>query len=98
MQGVAHLHDCRFAVPGAVATGGGTYDVITKQVNLSGTVEMKATVSEASSGLKAILLKPFNAAFRNRHDNAGAELPVHVTGRYPNPQFHVNLVGKKRRR
>ena len=97
-HGIAQLHDCRFAVPGAVATGGGTYNVLTKVVNLDGTVEMKATVSEASTGLKSILLKPFNAAFRNRKQNAGAELPVHVVGQYPHPQFHVNLVGKKRRR
>jgi hypothetical protein len=50
---------------------------------------MEATVSEASSGLKSFLLKPFNAIFKKK--NAGAVLPVYVTGYYPHPKIEVQL-------
>jgi hypothetical protein len=85
-------------VPGATALGGGTYNLITKAIDLKGTLAMESTVSEASSGFKSFLLKPFDGIFRNRRRQAGAELPIHISGSYPKPKFQVNLVGKKRRR
>ena len=91
-DGTATLSRVSFALPGAIAHGGGTYDLISKKVNLSGQVAMDATVSEASSGLKSVLLKPFNAIFKRK--NAGAVLPVSVTGYYPRPKFQVSL-GRK---
>ena len=54
---------------------------------------MRATVSEASSGIKSILLKPLNVFFKRK--DVGSVLPVSVTGYYPNPQFKVSLTGKK---
>jgi hypothetical protein len=97
-QGVANLSEVRFTVPGAVTRGGGTYNVITKAVDLDGTVAMEATLSEATGGWKSLFVKPFNWLFRNRREQAGAELPVRITGRYPNPTFKIVLFGKKRRR
>ena len=88
-DGSATLSRVIFSVPGATAHGGGTYDVISKKVNLTGQVAMDATVSEASSGLKSVLLKPFNVLFKRK--NAGAVLPVSVTGYYPHPRFQVLL-------
>jgi hypothetical protein len=52
-KGVARLSNILFAVPGATARGAGTYNVITKRVDLQGKVAMEASVSEASSGFKA---------------------------------------------
>ena len=92
-DGVARLSDVSFAVPGAVATGGGTYNVISKRVDLRGTVAMDATVSEASKGIKSVLLKPFNVFFKKQ--NSGVVLPVSVTGVYPHPVFQVSLTAKR---
>jgi hypothetical protein len=97
-KGVADIRDARFSVPGATALGGGTYNLITRAIDLKGTLAMESTVSEASSGFKSFLLKPFDGIFRNRRRQAGAELPIHISGSYPKPKFQVNLVGKKRRR
>ena len=89
-DGVAHLSDVSFAVPGATATGRGQYNLLTKRVDLHGKIRMDATVSEASGGgLKSILLKPFNALFDGK--KADAVLPVSVTGYYPHPKFGVSL-------
>jgi hypothetical protein len=88
-DGVARLSDLTFEVPGAIARGEGSYNVITKRVDLRGTVAMQATLSEASSGIKSVILKPFDFLFRKKH--AAAVLPVSLTGFYPNPQFRVSL-------
>ena len=92
-DGVAHLSDVLFVLPGARATGGGQFNVITKRVDLHGKVHMDATLSEASGGgLKSILLKPFNALFKGKKtDPADAVLPVSITGYYPRPKFGVSL-------
>ena len=90
-DGTAHLNNVSFRVPGAAAKGGGTYNLISKRINLTGTVAMQATVSEASRGLKSILLKPFDTLFRKKERRAGAVLPVSITGTYPHPKFSVAL-------
>jgi hypothetical protein len=89
--GVARLRDVHFQVPGATARGGGTYNLLTKQVNLEGTVSMAADVSETTSGIKSVLLKPFSFLFRRKRDKRGAVLPVSVTGTYPRPRYRVGL-------
>jgi hypothetical protein len=89
-SGLARLSDVSFQVPGAVATGGGTYNLISKFVDLRGKVSMAADVSEATSGWKSFLLKPFDALFR-RNKSQGAVLPVSVIGQYPRPEYKVGL-------
>jgi hypothetical protein len=92
-NGIATLSDISFVVPGATANGGGTYNLLDKRVNLHGKLAMKATASEASSGIKSILLKPFDSLFKRK--NSGAVLPVSVTGYYPRPNFRVSLTDGK---
>ena len=80
-------------MPGATAKGGGTYGLLDKKVDLTGRVAMQATVSQASTGIKSVLLKPLNVFFKPKP--AGAVLPVSVTGYYPHPKFRVSLTSKK---
>jgi hypothetical protein len=92
-NGIATLSDISFVVPGATANGGGTYNLLDKRVNLRGKLSMKATASEASSGIKSILLKPFDSLFKRK--DKGAVLPVSVTGYYPRPNFRISLTDGK---
>ena len=95
-DGVARLDQVRFSVPGAVANGGGTFNLITKRVDLRGTVATHATLSEAAGGgIKSFLLKPLNVFFRDKKKNAGAVLPVSITGTYPHAKAKVSLTGKR---
>ena len=95
-DGVARLDQVRFRVPGAVANGGGTFNLITKRVDLRGTVATHATLSEAAGGgIKSFLLKPLNVFFRDKKKNAGAVLPVSITGTYPHAKAKVSLTGKR---
>ena len=62
------------------ADGGGTFNLITKRVDLGGTVATDATLSEAAGGgIKSFLLKPLNVFFRDKKKNTGAVLPVSIT-------------------
>lgn len=55
---------------------------------------MQAEASEAAGGFKGILLKPFNALFRQQN-RPGAVMPVSVRGRYPRPRFSVSPTAGK---
>ena len=89
-NGLATLSGVFFHVPGATATGGGNYNLMSKHVDLKGTVSMAADASEAASGFKSLLLKPFDRLLR-RNKHKGANLPVSVTGQYPRPEYKVGL-------
>lgn len=89
--GLARFTGLQFRVPGANATGAGTYNLLSKRIDVKGSVTMAADVSEATSGFKSVVLKPFNALFRKNHRKHGATLPVSITGTYPHPQYRVRL-------
>jgi hypothetical protein len=95
-EGVARLDGVRLRVPGAVADGAGTFNLITKRVDLRGSVAIQATLSEAAGGgIKSFLLKPLNVFFRDKRKNAGAVLPVSIVGTYPHAKAQVSLTGKR---
>ena len=95
-NGVAWLDRVRLRVPGAIGQGGGTFNLITKHVDLRGTVATEATLSEAAGGgIKSLLLKPLNVFFRDKKKNAGAVLPVSILGTYPHAKARVSLTGKR---
>lgn len=95
-DGVARFDRLLLRVRGAVANGRGVFNLVTKQVDLRGTVATQATVSEAAGGeIKSFLLKPLNIFFRDKKRNAGAVLPVSIVGIYPNAKAQVSLTGKR---
>jgi hypothetical protein len=92
-NGTATLSDANFGTWGAAASGGGTYNLLTQEINLRGKLAIEASLSKAAGGLKSILLIPLDPLFKK--GNAGAVLPFHVTGTYSHPAFHVSLAGRK---
>jgi hypothetical protein len=91
--GVARLSDVLFEVPGATARGGGTYDVISKQVNLKGALSLDVGLSEMTGGLKSILLKPLEL-FMRKNSRGGSVVPVSITGTVSRPVFKWSLTRK----
>jgi len=90
---VAHFSRLYFEVPGARARVQGTYDLKTHQVDLRGNLWTDASVSEDTSGVKAILLKPVDPLFRRKH--AGAMVAVVMDGDIDQPHFGTELTKKK---
>jgi hypothetical protein len=90
---VAKFHDTTFKVPGAEATLQGTYNLENTKIDFHGDLKTEASLSDDSSGVKAVLLKPLDPLFKKKH--AGAVVPVEMTGTYHNPHFGVSLQPKK---
>jgi hypothetical protein len=92
-NGMATLNQARFDTWGANASGGGTYNLLTQEIDLRGKLAMQASLSKAAGGFKSILLMPLDPFFKRR--NSGAVLPFHITGTYTHPAFRLSLTGRK---
>lgn len=97
--GVLSLSNLSFAVPGATVRLQGTYGLRSEELAFNGTLRMDATVSEAAGGggVKSFFLKLADPLFRTR--NAGAVVPIKVSGTRSDPKFGLDvrkaLTGKK---
>jgi hypothetical protein len=87
--GIATLSEARLAVPGAVASGAGTYNLLNEAIDLHGSLAMHATLSKAAGGIKSVLLMPLDPFFKKH--GAGAVVPVRIAGTYSHPVFKVLL-------
>ena len=92
-QGTATLSNAEFKTVGATATGHGTYNLLTQEIDLRGKLAMQASLSKAAGGIKSVLLVPLDPFFKK--PGAGAVVPIHGTGTYSHPSFHVSLKGEK---
>lgn len=92
-NGTAMLSDATFKTHGATASGQGTYNLLTEEINLRGKLAIEASLSKAAGGIKSVLLIPLDPFFKKEH--AGAVLPIHVGGTYSHPSFRVSLTGSK---
>jgi len=89
-NGNAMLSNLTFQVPGAIAYLDGAENLITKEVNLRGKLVTEGSLShDAGGGFKSFLLKPLDPFFKKHHH--GAEIPISVTGPYPNPTYRFSL-------
>jgi len=90
---IATFTNFSFVVPGATAQMHGTYGVESRKVDLHGTLKSTAELSKMTSGVKSVLLKPFDALFKKKR--AGAVVPVHLVGTYDDPQPGLDIASKK---
>jgi len=90
---IAKFRDTSFKVPGAEAILRGTYNLEDTKIDFHGDLKTEASISDDSTGVKAVLLKPLDPLFKKKH--AGAEVPVEMTGTYHDPHFGVSLQPKK---
>lgn len=91
-NGVAHFPNLEFVVPAAEARMHGTYNFPTHAVNLHGDLRTEASISQDATGIKSVLLKPFDPLFHKKH--AGAQVPVLMTGPISKPHFGTDIVPK----
>jgi hypothetical protein len=90
---IAKFQDTSFKVPGAEAILHGNYNLGDTKIDFHGDLKTEASLSEDSSGVKAVLLKPLDPLFKKKH--AGAVVPVEMTGTYHEPHFGVSLQPQK---
>jgi len=88
-DGIAHFSLLRIRAPGAAVKLHGTYRLEKQNVNLHGMLFLQAKLSEATSGIKSLLLKPLEPFLKkNRH--GGAKMPVGITGTYSHPKYQTD--------
>ncbi len=90
---VGKLHDVSFKIPGAEATMSGTYNLENTKIDFHGTLKTDSSISDESTGAKAVLLKPLDPLFKRK--NSGAVIPVEMTGTYSQAHLGVSLMPKK---
>lgn len=88
-NGVASFAQTSFSVPGARGEMNGSYSLLSEKVAFHGKMRMQATVSEATTGVKSFILKVADPFFKKK--NAGAEVAIHMTGTYSQPEFGAGL-------
>jgi len=87
-QGVITLRNLNFSVTGADVQLDGTYNVRSEELDFRGELKMQAKPSQAVTGFKSWLLKPFDSFFRK---NGVTELPIKVTGSRSHPSFGLDF-------
>jgi hypothetical protein len=92
-NGVAHLTSTYFQVPGARARAEGTYKIENAQVDLHGNLWTDASLSDNTTGIKALLLEPLDPLFRRKH--AGSMMGVSMEGDIHQPRIGTMLTKKK---
>ncbi|HWE49207.1 MAG TPA: hypothetical protein VG273_05440 [Bryobacteraceae bacterium] len=88
-HGTLSLPRLVFDVPGAKVNLDGTYTLAGGEIDFHGTARLDATVSEMTTGIKSLLLKPVDPLFK--HDGAGAVVPIVISGTRGSPSFRLDI-------
>lgn len=92
-DGTARFNNLTFEIPGAKAQLHGTFNLLDQKVNLEGKLKTEASLSETTSGIKRVLLKPLDPFFKKKR--AGAAVGFKITGTYDQPSFGLDLDAHK---
>jgi hypothetical protein len=88
-DGVVQFSKLAFNVSGAAVLLNGTYNLDTEELNFRGTLSFEAKLSQTTTGMKSLFLKLVNPMFEKK--NAGAVLPIKITGTREKPSFGLDL-------
>jgi hypothetical protein len=89
-DGVVRFRTLTFEVPGAAVHLAGDYGLRSEQLDLTGTLAMQATISEAAGGgVKGTLLKAIDPIFKK--GGHGAVVPFTIHGKRDKPEFGLDL-------
>lgn len=69
----------------------GTYGLENQRVNLHGMLFLDAKLSQATSGIKSLLLKPIEP-FLKKNRRGGAKMPVGISGTYSHPSYQTDPI------
>lgn len=87
-DGTITLRDLNFSVTGASVQLNGSYGLRNEELDFHGKLRMQAKPSQAVTGVKSWLLKPFDPFFRK---NGVTEVPIKVTGDRSHPSFGLDF-------
>jgi hypothetical protein len=88
-KAVMTLSSLSFAVPGASVTLEGTYGLTSQENDFHGELRLDSKLSDTTTGIKSFLLKLVDPLFEG--DEAGAVIPIRITGTADKPSFGVEM-------
>ncbi|HWF11893.1 MAG TPA: hypothetical protein VG297_25670 [Bryobacteraceae bacterium] len=92
-NGMAELTGISFEFPGAIANMDGTFQLISKQVDIHGDLRTTGSLSHTTSGFKALMLK-VAAPFMKKRNTTVA--PFAITGTSSDPRVGLDLSHKRK--
>jgi hypothetical protein len=90
-NGTLSLPDLTFEVPGAAVNLAGQYQIDGEVIDFTGTLKMKASVSQAVGGFKSIFIRPFDRLFRAKGAGTGAVVPIKINGTRKEPKVGIQM-------
>jgi uncharacterized protein involved in outer membrane biogenesis len=91
-EGVITFMDLEFSVPGAAIDLTGNYNMRTEALDFSGHLNMKAKVSQMTTGAKSLFLKAVDPLFAK--NGSGTVLPITISGTRQSPTIGVSVFHK----
>jgi hypothetical protein len=91
-NGVVNFRSLSFRIPGVGIALNGRYGLMDQEMEFHGTAKLEAKLSQTTTGSKSFLLKAVDPFFRKK--NAGAVIPIKITGKRDQPSFGLDLTGK----
>ncbi|MGH9728281.1 MAG: AsmA-like C-terminal region-containing protein [Candidatus Acidiferrales bacterium] len=88
-HGVARFSNLAFEVSGAKVLLHGTYDLNAGNLDFKGTLRLQAKLSQTTKGAKSLFLKMIDPLFESK--DAGAVLPIRITGTREKPSFKLDM-------
>jgi hypothetical protein len=84
-----NLSNLHYDIPGASIKLAGIYSLDGAKFNLTGTADMRATVSRMVGGWRGLLLMPVDRLFEK--NGVGTEIPFKIDGTRSDPHFGLDL-------
>ena len=95
-DGIASFSNLSFSMPGAYARMHGTYSLIDYRVDLHGTLVTRGKISEATSGIKSVLVKAITPFLKKK---SGVQIvPFKITGSYRHTMVSLDVAPKGEQR
>jgi hypothetical protein len=89
--GTLALRNLSFSVPGVAVELNGKYGLESQAMDFHGTAKLDAKVSQTTTGIKSFLLKAVDPLFKRKGSNAGAVIPIRISGTKDKPSFGLDL-------
>jgi hypothetical protein len=91
-KSVIDLQNLVFSIEGATLMLDGTYSIRPQTLDFSGQLRLHAKLSQLTTGVKSLLLKPVDPFYEKK--GAGAVIPVTITGTRDEPTIGVTVFHK----
>jgi len=88
-NGVIDFQSLSFQVPGVSVALSGNYGLLDESLDFNGTATMQARLSQATTGVKSLLLKAVDPFFDRK--GSGAVIPLHIGGTRQKPSFGLDF-------